>query len=212
MPTNPFTSNGICVPISQECSEKLLACVQLLVCSFQNGCKASGRGMTQKRKNESQIGYQNPDRTSGNERGLWRNASAFTPLSALSYLPAMVLKQGFCLCLPNASPLQKQSSFLSPPERLPWEQGDSCVRQLWDQGAVCSWDKKNPHGGTVALIYSHDRLRIVQQVGSGTRLINSCVWRKQMGLLAASGCMGPPSWCDSYPWSPLTHAAVRCRW
>lgn len=75
---------------------------------------------------------------------------------------------------------------------------------------MCSRDKKNPHGGTGALIYSHDRLGIVQQVGSGTRLINSCVWRKQMGLLAASGCMRspPPSRANSHPWGPLTPAAV----
>lgn len=121
-------------------------------------------------------------------------------------------KMDFCLCFPNASPPQKQRDFLSPPACLPWEQGDSCVRRLWDQGAECSRDKKNPHGRTSTLIYSHDRLRIVQQVGSKTRLINSCVWRKHMGLLAASGCMGPPSWCDSYPWDPLTPATVCCRW
>lgn len=51
-PTNPFTTNGICAPISQERSENLLACVQLPARRFQNGRKVYSPGITQKRKDE----------------------------------------------------------------------------------------------------------------------------------------------------------------
>ena len=145
--------------------------------------------------------------------GLGRSGLASIPLPARSHPPATLPQRcpAHALCLSNASPSQKWGGFLTPPACLPWGQGASCMRQPWDQRAVCSWCKKNPHGGTSALIYSCDRLGMVQRAGSGMRLISSCVQRKWMGLLAAPGCSGPPCWCQSHPRCPLAPTTLQMK-
>lgn len=82
------------------------------------------------------------------------------------------------------------------------------MRQPWDQGAMYSGDKKNPHGGASALIYSCDRLRPVQRVGSGMALISPVFGEKKLGLDAASGCKEPQAGVIPAPAIP----AMRCRW
>lgn len=68
--------------------------------------------------------------------------------------------------------------------------------------------------GTRASIYSPDSLRTVQWVGSGTRLINSCVGRKQAGLLQLQHAGGPQAGITSIPIVPLHPLLqwVHCRW
>lgn len=144
-------------------------------------------------------------------RGAWEKCTCIYPstctLSSSSYGAKAVLGMNSVCAFLILVPHKSRETFW--PACLPRGRGESCRRQLWDQTAGCSRDKKNPHGGTSTLIYSCDRLGMVQWAGSGMRLINSCVWRKQTGLLAALGCMAPPSRCHPHPLRPLAPAALQ---
>lgn len=196
-PTNPFTSNGIWVPISQGCYENLLACIQLLACSFQNSYKAYGPklwwGWVVDETLESWPGP-------WGIRGAREKCTHIYPptctLTSSSLGAKIVLSMNFVWAFLILVSHKSREAF--------WPLLHVChedkVTGAWGSSVTLSESTVfSRHGESTwrasTLIYSRDRLRMGQRVGSGTRLINSCVWKKQMGLLAASGWMGPPSWC-----------------
>lgn len=208
-PTNPFTGNGICTPSSWECSANLFASVQLSTSSFQDACKAQDQALTQK-KEEKKKRFQNPGKTTWMRGGFGETATASPSLQALSYsnvgpktFSARIVSVTFLVLVPL-----RNGGILFLYAHLPRGQGDSSVRQLRDQGAVCFPDEKNLRRRTCTLIYSCDRLRTVRWGGSGMRLINSCVWRQQTGLAAASRCAG--SWSRCHPHSPPSSPCCMC--
>lgn len=145
------------------------------------------------------------------EKGLWGDATACSSLQALSYShpgpkPSSARTVSFTFLI--LVPLQNREAFCHPLHICHEDKVTVPIRQLWDQGAVCFPDKKNLHRRTQTLIYSCDRLRTVQRVGSGMRLINPSVWRKQTGLVAASRCVG--SWSQVHPHSFPLSPCCRC--
>lgn len=175
----------------EDALETSLPLSNFLACSFQDACRAQGQGLKQKRE-EKEKRSQNPGKTTWMRGGFGETDTAHPSLQALS---TVVLKHppwglSVSVAFLILVPLQNREAFCRPLVHLLWGQGDSSIRQLWDQRAVCFPDKKNLHRRTCTLIYSCDRLRTEQWVGSGTRLINSCVWRQQTGLVAASRCTG----------------------
>lgn len=143
--------------------------------------------------------------------GFGETATASPSLQALSYShagPKTSSARIVSVHLSRSGPSLKQGGILFLYAHLPRGQGDSSVRQLRDQGAVCFPDEKNLRRRTCTLIYSCDRLKTVRRGGSGMRLINSCVWRQQTGLAAASRCAG--SWSQCHPHSPPSSPCCRC--